>query len=40
MLFLDNDAIAALIDPARFVAAQDDAYRAFAARQKPVFEGN
>ena len=30
MLFLDNDAIAALIDPARFVAAQDDAYRAFA----------
>ena len=31
MLFLDNDAIAALIDPARVVAAQDDAYRAFAA---------
>jgi hypothetical protein len=28
MLFLDNDAIAALIDPARFVAAQDDAMAA------------
>ena len=31
MLFLGNDAIAPLIDAAGFIAAQDDAYRAFAA---------
>lgn len=30
LLFLDNEAIAPLIDPARFIAAQDAAYRAFA----------
>ena len=30
MLFLDNEAIEPLIDPARFIAAQDAAYRAFA----------
>jgi ornithine cyclodeaminase/alanine dehydrogenase-like protein (mu-crystallin family) len=29
MLFLDNDAVAELIDPARVVAAQDEAYRDF-----------